>query len=317
MMSAHEAIYLSSIEYVLGSLLPMSQALAGQVGPELMRKLGDGGFSGVAVAERGAVELAAEAAGAVLTRGKISAAAIDAVVYATCSFWGDEQGEANRGCLQTQLLVPLGLVHALLSGVALAESGNLASALRVACNLVRSGDAETVLVVTADRLPRVPGEYRAMPNATAINSDGAAACLITREPRHGFEVEHIAQHANPRILVRVKGDGFGKYLDIVAGLRAAASAVFRATGASPDQYRWLVTNNYSVPTIYGFAEALEVRRERVFVDNVARFAHAFAADGLINLADLLAAAAAAGPGERVLALSTGPLTWGAISLRRC
>lgn len=309
-------VFLSSIEYALGHVSPMADALGDRVGSELMRKLSKGGFAGVAVAERSALELARRAGAKVMARAEVSGRDIDAVVYATCSFWGDEIGEGNRDSLRSCLLGPLGLMHAPVSGVALAESGNLASALRVARNFLQVDGGAAVLVVTADRVPARSVEYRAMPNATAINSDAAAACLVSKERGEGFEIEHVAQRSNSRILARVKGDGFGKNLDIVAGIRAATRSVFCALGLSASDYRWLVTNNYSLSTVYGFADAIEMPRERVFLANIGRFAHAFAADGLINVADLVEVQAVPA-GERLLALSTGPLTWGAISLRRC
>ncbi|HEX3849825.1 MAG TPA: 3-oxoacyl-[acyl-carrier-protein] synthase III C-terminal domain-containing protein, partial [Polyangiaceae bacterium] len=104
--------------------------------------------------------------------------------------------------------------------------------------------------------------------------------------------------------------------EIVAGLRRAFAALASRTNADISDYAALITNNYAPATLANFAQALGAAPDRVFTDNVARLGHAFAADNLINLEDLTLSGALELRG-RVLVLSTGPLTWGTVSLRRC
>ncbi|MET0793584.1 MAG: 3-oxoacyl-[acyl-carrier-protein] synthase III C-terminal domain-containing protein [Polyangiaceae bacterium] len=310
------AVYVRSIAYVLGRILPIADALVDRGPPDLLAKLLAAGFRSYSVSELSAPRLAREALAATLTRSERSASSIDAVVYATCSFWGDSVGELHRASIHRDVLAPLGLDHVALHGVGLAESGNFASALRTARNLLRCGDARNVLVVTTDRVPNRTEEYRAMPSAVTINSDGAAACLVSSEPGAGFELEEVAQVSSPKMLLHRKGEGLQKYLEIVAGLRAAFDAVRRRLAVRAEDYAALVTNNYAPATLANFAQAVGVVPERVFIDNVARFGHAFAADNLINIDDLCRSGGLR-KGDRLLALSTGPLTWGAVSLRQC
>lgn len=321
---ARDTIYLAGIAHALGELRPIEQALAGDVQPELMAKLRENGFRQCALSPATPVELARAAAERLLATLDLPPGHVGAVVYATCSYWSDDAhllGAVPAVArlshrVATALLAPLGLQRAPLFGVYLAESGNVASALRVAKNLIAVDGLQNVLVVTADQVPRGEGEYRAMPSGVTINSDAAAACLVSSERRHGFELEAVAQKASPRMASLEKGQGMQKYLEIITGLRAAARSVFEALGTRPGDYTRLVANNYSLQTLHGFADALGFQRDRLFLDNVGRFAHAFSADALINLADLEAAHPAS-PGDRVLALSTGPLTWGAVSLKKC
>lgn len=85
--------------------------------------------------------------------------------------------------------------------------------------------------------------------------------------------------------------------------------------SGPADYDWLVTSNYCTTNVDDFADLAGIDRDRVFRGTVARYGHVFAADGLINLAELTGTGRVA-PGERVLVLSTGPFSWGAIGLRR-
>lgn len=77
----------------------------------------------------------------------------------------------------------------------------------------------------------------------------------------------------------------------------------------------MVTNNYSSANLEDFADVAGMSADRVFRRNVDRIGHIFAADGLINLADLEATDELA-PGDRVLVLSSGPCSWGAMSVTR-
>lgn len=310
-------LYLAGLGHALGELQPLEPALADRVDPALLAKLREQGFASIAVASDGPLALARRATATLLHDHGVDPAHVDAVVYTTCSYWSAQAtAEGGLGALvRAQLLGPLGLHRARLHGVFLAESGNLVSALRVARSLIEVDGLRNVLVITADAVPDRPVEYRAMPSAVTVNSDAAAAALVSSH-EGAYALEGIGQASSPRMLAFIKGEGLAKYLAILAGIRSAVARLFEAAGTQASDYARLVTNNYSVQTLHGFAGAVGIPRERLFLANVARFAHAFAADPLINLADDHAAQPL-GPGERVLCLSTGPLTWGAVSLRRC
>lgn len=315
-MEAQSEAYVTGLAYRLGREQPIEQALAGQVGPELLQRLRSVGFRSCAVSSDTARQLASAAAAASLEAARLRPSAVSAVVYATCSFWDEQAGQLNAARVYDEVLAELGLGHAALWGVGLAESGNLASALRVARNLLRVERANAVLVVTTDKVPLRDGEYRAMPNAVAINSDAAAACIVTREKCSGFALEEVVQVSSPRMMSHAKGNGFAKHLEVVAGVRGCVGTVLQRRGLAAADFRWLITNNYGIPTLEGFADAAGFARDRLYLSNVPRFAHAFAADNLINLADAVAHGELS-VNERVLTVSTGPLTWGAASLRRC
>jgi 3-oxoacyl-[acyl-carrier-protein] synthase-3 len=173
----------------------------------------------------------------------------------------------------------------------------------------------TVVVVAADAIPRLPGEYRAMPNAVTINGDGAAACLLSTDVPGPYQLDGIGQAAAARMATENRGRGLREYLEFLAGVRQAVARLYSACGTSGHSYRYLLANNYSAANLDDFADVAGVPKDRVFRDNVPKYGHVFTADGLINLAGLTQTVEVL-PGERVLLLSTGPVSWGAIGLRK-
>jgi len=155
-----------------------------------------------------------------------------------------------------------------------------------------------------------------MPYAITINGDGAAACLLSTDLPGAYTVEGVVQIADPSITVHPRElRGLRKHLQVIAGLRRCADRLYATTGQQPDAYRWLVTNNYARRTLGEFADMARRPHDALYLANIGRYAHIFTADGLINLADLTRSADVPA-GERVLVMSSGPLTWGAIGLLR-
>ena len=313
-------IFVAGIGYALGESVPIDRALEGRVSSSQLGELHARGFERIAVSAGGPLPLARRAVEALLRDHPVDPAEVDAIVYTTCSYWSDPAASSSAGGglgprVVDEVLRPTGLSRAQLRVVFLAESGNLVTAMRVARNLVTVEGRRRVLVLTADAVPAREAEYRAMPSSVAINSDGAAAILLSSEGG-ALELEGISQVTSSRMLGFVKGQGLQKYLEIIAGIRAATDRLLRDCGTTAEGYAHLLTNNYSLETLGGFADAVGIPRERLFVANVARCAHAFSADPLVSLVDCQAASPPS-VGDRLFCLSTGPLTWGAMSLRRC
>lgn len=307
-----EAVRLSGPAYVLGELVPLA-AMTPAAPAELRDRLAANGFDRVSVADRGPVALAAEAVAAVLAGTGTGPSDVDAVLHATCSYWAEPAGLA--AAVHEQVLAGNGLAGARSVGLWLAESGNLTALLRQARALLLGGGLRTVLCVTADAVPARPGEYRAMPSAVTVNGDGAAACLLSLDRPGPYELEAVGQHAAVRMAGYGRGQGVLKQLEVVRGVRAATRAVYAAAGTGPADYRRLLTNNYGAPTRRDLATAAGFPPDAAWAGNVARTGHVFAADGLLDLIDSERADPLA-PGERVLLVSSGPVSWGAASLRR-
>jgi len=179
---------LSGPACALGGLVPVER-LAGALAGRLRAQ----GFGTCSVADRPPSELAAAAIEELASRFAVTAADVGAVVYGTCSHRAErtDQDVAVRAALART-----GLAGVRCHGVWLGESGNLGGAFRLARALLR--EERGVLVVLADAVPDRPGEYRAMPNAVAVNGDGAVACLLSTVRSGQYVVEEIGTHANRR-----------------------------------------------------------------------------------------------------------------------
>jgi 3-oxoacyl-[acyl-carrier-protein] synthase-3 len=306
-----ERISLVGPAYEVGQLVPIADAVPGHIPDELANRLNDNGFDRCSVADDPPSALAARAVAKLLDGTGVTPSAIDAVVYATCSYTSEPD---PAGSVREHVLRPAGLDHAALYGVWLAESGNLASVVRLARGLIRAKRHVTILCVVADKVPNRPGEYRAVPNAVTINGDGAAACLLSAQCTGDYLVEGVGQFGAPVMTTFVKGEGLRKHLQIMTGIRGCCNRLYAATGQPGDAYRWLITNNYARRTLDEFAGMAQIPPDRLYLGNLARHGHVFTADGLINLTDLTRAGV--DDGDRVLLLSTGPFTWGAVGLIR-
>jgi 3-oxoacyl-[acyl-carrier-protein] synthase III len=303
--------------YVVGPPVAISGLLSGNVTDQLDARLRDNGFAQCSVSDQPPTALAIQAVAKLLRQVGAGSGLIDAVVYGTCSFGHEpDPGGGLETVVRERVLRTMGLEQLPVYGVWLAESGNLASVVRLARALICNGRARTVLCVVADKVPEGPDEYREMPFAITINGDGAAACLLSAELPGAYTVEGVVQVAAPSITLYAKGQrGLRKHLQIISGVRSCVDKLYIATGQQPDAYRWLITNNYGHSTLGEFADMARLPRHALFLANIARYAHIFTADGLINLADLTRNTDVPA-GERVLVLSSGPLTWGAIGLVR-
>ncbi|MFI9115078.1 3-oxoacyl-[acyl-carrier-protein] synthase III C-terminal domain-containing protein [Streptomyces venezuelae] len=314
---ADPGIGLGGLGYAVGDSVPLDKAVPEDTPADLLDRLRAHGFVNCSVAQETPAGLAARSVAESLVVSGADPARVDAVLYGTCSYWGEGRPPPGdpaelTGTIARTVLEPLGLGHAALTLVWLAESGNTGSVLRLARALVAAGVHRTVLCVSSDAVPPLPGEYRAMPNAVTVNGDAAASCLVSSELPGEFRLDTTVQQSSAAMRGLAKGQGLRKQLEIVKGVRACRAAL----DTPRDGFAWLLSNHYSDQVLTEFAALADVPRDRLFTANTARLGHCFAADTLIDLADLHRAGRI-GPGEAVLMLTTGPSTWGltAVSAR--
>ncbi|MBL4558046.1 MAG: hypothetical protein JKP98_16030 [Rhodobacteraceae bacterium] len=133
--------------------------------------LGLGAFH---VAEGPLWALAADAARAAL--GAVGR--IDALILCSSRFPGEtaDHAEGMRG-----LLAETGIEPSFVAGVTLNRCASFLTGIRLAASLVATGQAESCLVVTADRFTGDAERLRPF----ALFSDGAAACVIGAAPGDG------------------------------------------------------------------------------------------------------------------------------------
>jgi 3-oxoacyl-[acyl-carrier-protein] synthase-3 len=294
-------VYLHSIGSALGAPAPIRELPQLAADPMLAEYLASSGLEHYRRADETPPELAARAIRATLDRAGLDPRQIDTVVWGSTSF----QDRAWYTTDVSRVLREAGLATATPIGTTLSECGNLAAVLRVATALVAAGHAHVLAVVT----DRAAGPaHRLVPPSVAVLSDGAAACIVSAEPR-GFEIVAIRQVTNHRARPDAEDQAVRVLRHNAEGMRRAAQAVLAAAGVAPGAITHVIANNLARAVLELFAAQCRVDFARVFRGHVAGHGHVFAADGLINLA-----AAGAARGETVLLATNGTCNWGAALL---
>jgi hypothetical protein len=169
-------------------------------------------------------------------------------------------------------------------------------------------------VVLSDRHPE--GRSRVMFPAVGVVSDAAASCIVTTRPAPGFRIDDLVLHSNLDLCDVDIEDDFGRFLiEMAKSLKEMGRQMVEVSGRTPSEYRYFMPNNYSRSTLRVLCHQLGYEQGKLFLDNLPRVSHAYAADVLINLYDLDAKGALDG-GDRVMTMSSGPVTWGMIGLTK-
>jgi 3-oxoacyl-[acyl-carrier-protein] synthase III len=245
-----------------------------------------------------AVDMAAEAGARTLAAAGVVP---DAIVWATESdLGGFAAGAGSRlatalGCPSTMVLLVSG--HG---------CGNLGLLLKVARSLIAGSSA--ILLVTSDRIGSLS---RITPDGLAVLSDGAAAVLATRDaPAPGspsFVVHDLS--------ISVDAAGVTTRADLGAQRRAVRLGRKAVAGStrSPQDFTWALFNNYRLSSQKFLCAAGGFSAQQLLLGPVREYAHAFAADLLVNC-DLLGRAGDIKPGDRLALSAIGPSSWALIDL---
>jgi 3-oxoacyl-[acyl-carrier-protein] synthase-3 len=186
--------------------------------------------------------------------------------------------------------------------------GNLGPALQVATAALTARRCGLVLVVLADRAGQRP---RVMASGLSVFSDGAASCLVSREPlgtSRLFTVDAVVTRS------RVRPDTAGwDMLHLAELAQECAELTAEECGRRPADFDHVLFANYRVVSQRFFTSALRCPEDRLLVGPVAELGHCFSADILTTL-DRCAADGHLRPGGHALASAIGPHTWSAIAL---
>lgn len=244
------------------------------------------------------IDMAVEVGARTLATAK---AVPDVIIWATESDLGGSASDAGMrlanalGCPSTVVLIVGG--HA---------CGNLGLLVQTARGLLATSSA--VLLITSDRIGSDP---RMMPDGLSVLSDGAAAVLATRDaPTAGsptFVVHDLSIGVNTAGSTTAAGLGAQRRTVQLARKAVAQSA------RSPKDFTFALFSNYRLSAQKFMCGAGGFSAQQLLVGPVQEYAHAFAADLLVNC-DLLARAGDIKPGDRLALSATGPHSWALIDL---
>jgi 3-oxoacyl-[acyl-carrier-protein] synthase III len=304
---------LGNIGYVLGDPRPVEHLQALSRKQELLAALKAKGISQFCESACLPIELASIAARETLDSAGVHGADIQAIVYATTSFW-EKRFHSERDI--TWLMNELGMRNAYPVGVFLPGCANATSALRVAVNMIRAEGYDNVMVVTTDKVAPGNDENRIMWPDVSILSDAAAACLVSPARRRDFDIVSISHHSAPFMWdVDSQSNLAAFLLSTVKGTQQTALDALQLAKLVAGDIRGLLTNNYNIPVMHAMARQCGFQESQVYCGNVARFAHGYAADSLINLKDYVVGHPP-DSGEYFMLLATGHKNWGGVVLRK-
>lgn len=207
----------------------------------------------------------------------------------------------------SRIQTELGLTRAAGLGVGQQACATLFAAIRVGrAMLIAEPEIGAVLCVAADRFPA----HARREMIYNVVSDGACAALLRRE----WPVDRILACGN--VTKGALWDAAAMENEIVAAYFPTARTVIedtlRRARLEIDDIDWIVPHNVSLRSWEILLGLLEVPREKLFADNIARVGHTVASDALLNLRDLLDTGRVR-PGDRLLLFTFGyGLNWSCI-----
>lgn len=219
------------------------------------------------------------------------------------------QGEPDPGAALLRLARELDLPEVDSLALTGHDCGNFAPSLGSAADAVLSGRKRRVLLVLADRA--LPGQ-RGMPSGLSVFSDGAVACLVTRDrpADGGFLVDAVVNRVSVRPEQAPADQGI---LATVLLAREGTEAVLRETGSAREDFARVLLPNYRIDSQRFLAQAMGFPEDRLLFGRVRSYGHCFSADVLITLGEQ-SAAGALPVGERLLAAGSGPHSWSSVAL---
>jgi 3-oxoacyl-[acyl-carrier-protein] synthase III len=231
------------------------------------------GWGGIRRTERSLEELAIDSGSATLRAAGIAPSSVDALVLCSTSIPGP--ADDHGGFVKT-VLTGIGLGDIAFYGQTLNRCVNLLAALDVASAFVAGGRYRRMLVITTDR---VLDEADRM-STFALYSDAAASCLVSAddEGHDGYQLVACATAQETRSLERSS--------EISSDLaRQVNNSLLTPLGMKLDDVSGLMHANLFKPIVVMKERQAGFTAEQMYIDNITRVGHSFAADPLINLVD--------------------------------
>ena len=238
---------------------------------------------------------------------------IDAIVYATClpvngSVGGQAEWEHTRDVRHlmdfpaSRLQADFGLRRAVVVGLNQQACTGMLGAMRLAAALLSAEEQwRRVLCVTADRFP-AGAKYEQSYN---LISDGAAACVVSREPA-GLRLVTVHQITNGGLGQAGDDETVGSYFSYMQ--RLVTETLARA-GLTAGELDWVVTQNMNDKAWQILCRLLRIEFERVWSPSMPDVGHVISADNIINLEQLIAIGRLR-PGDRIAMIMAGiGLNW--------
>jgi 3-oxoacyl-[acyl-carrier-protein] synthase-3 len=297
-------VYLYGPRYVLGEIESQHTSIAGlRERAEELRLQFDASLWGWGTfhrTDRDLEQLAIDAGRASLRAARMAPASIDALFVCSTRVPGRSE---DHGRFMQQVIAGIGLGNVPGYGQTLNRCTNLLVALGLAGALAATGRHRRILCITTDS---VADEAERL-STFALYSDGAAACVVSAD-EDGVDGYRLVSCDSVQDNAALDGSS-----QISADLaRELNDRLLTPQGLKLGDIAGLMHNNLFKPLVVMKERQAGFAQEQLYLDNIPRVGHCFAADPLINLADRAAAGhpradpyyilASSVPGARVGAL---------------
>jgi 3-oxoacyl-[acyl-carrier-protein] synthase-3 len=237
------------------------------------------GWGTIRTTSRELADLAVQAGATTLKTAGIDTASVDALVLCSNRIPGPAE---EHGQFVADILTGIGLGDIPAYGANLNRCVNLLAGIDLARALVVSGRYRLVLVITTDKV----AEDADRMSQFALFSDGAAACVIAvggvggwaAGPACGFELLGCATAQETATLEWTSQISADLAKDVNEQLLGAA-------GLKLGDVTALAHANLYTPLLVMKERQAGFSPDQLYLDNIPRFGHCFAADPLINLVD--------------------------------
>ncbi|WP_420574456.1 hypothetical protein [Kordia sp.] len=273
---------LSAIGYDLGRSQTIDTLDFLKNDPDTLEVYRKAGAKYYAASEISNIDLCASAIEKTLKETSISKDEIDVVLYVS--------ENATRGYSisiidANKLLLKVGLKKALPIGVSLSDCANIITGLQVGVSMIASGMANNVLLVCSDM---ITGEdkKRKMERETAIFSDGAVSCILSKPGNGDFDICSLNNENKPTLWEQnAETDEYEYSMEKFKIIHRISRAILKENALKPIEIKKVFTSNYTLATNKLFVKMTGCGKDKGFYDNIGRFGHTLAGDILINLKD--------------------------------
>ena len=257
-------------------------------------------------------ELATKAAQQALSNAGIDSKELDLIILATLT---PEKRFPSTACL---VQAQLGAERVYAFDISAACSGFI-YALDVADSFIKSGKANKVLVIGAEKLSEaVDWTDR---STCVLFGDGAGAVVVERSEDDSDILASVMYsegsleellYADKCGYIRMKGRELFRFA--VRAMEEACREALRRAGVSPEEISLVVPHQANVRIINALAEKLGIPQEKVYV-NIHRYGNTSAASIPIALHEAISEGRIKRGDLILLTAMGGGLTWGAMLLR--
>lgn len=231
------------------------------------------GWGTIRTTGRDLADMAAVTGRATLTAAGVSAADVDALLLCSTRVPGPAEG---HGQFVADVLTGTGLGDIPCYGQSLNRCVNLLAGLDVARTFVASGRYRRVLVITTDKVAQ--GADRM--SQFALFSDGAASCLVAADPG-GSASYQLLGCATAQDTATLEWSN-----EISSDLaREVTGRLLAPHGLKVGDLAVLAHANLFKPLVVMKERQAGFGAGQLYLDNIPRLGHCFAADPLINLVD--------------------------------